>query len=89
MSPVPRSAETRADVAVRPRTAWLDNLRVVLIGGVITAHVATAYIVEVDWYFEERTTSEALTTAVTFPVFMAAIFGLGPLFSMRGGGRSK
>jgi fucose 4-O-acetylase-like acetyltransferase len=62
----------------------LDNLRVVLIGGVITAHVATAYIVEVDWYFEERTTSEALTTAVTFPVFLAAIFGLGPLFLVAG-----
>ncbi len=56
----------------------------VLIGGVITAHVATAYIVEVDWYFEERTTSEALTTAVTFPVFLAAIFGLGPLFLVAG-----
>jgi len=75
---IPSAAEART------RTAWLDNLRVVLIGGVIAAHVATAYIVEVDWYFEERTTSEALTTAVTFPVFLAAIFGLGPLFLVAG-----
>jgi hypothetical protein len=64
--------------------AWLDNLRVVLIGGVIVAHAATAYIVEVSWYYEERTTSELVTTAVTFPVFMAAIFGLGPLFLVAG-----
>jgi glucans biosynthesis protein C len=84
MRPAPSSGQTNAGVAVRPRSAWLDNLRVVLIGGVITAHVATAYIVEVDWYFEERTTSEALTTAVTFPVFLAAIFGLGPLFLVAG-----
>ncbi len=75
---VPAAAEAR------PRSAWLDNLRVALIAGVITAHAATAYIVEVDWYFEERTTSEALTTAVTFPVFIAAIFGLGPLFLVAG-----
>jgi fucose 4-O-acetylase-like acetyltransferase len=73
-----------AEAASRPRTAWLDNLRVVLIAGVITAHVATAYIVEVDWYFEDRTTAEPLVTAVTFPVFLGAIFGLGPLFLVAG-----
>jgi glucan biosynthesis protein C len=67
-----------------PRAPWLDNLRVVLIGGVIVAHAATAYIVEVSWYYEERTTSELTRTVVTFPVFMAAIFGLGPLFLVAG-----
>lgn len=66
------------------RAAWLDNLRVVLIGGVILAHAATAYIVEVSWYYEERTTSELTTTLVTFPIFTGAVFGLGPLFLVAG-----
>jgi glucan biosynthesis protein C len=68
----------------QPRAAWLDNLRVVLIGGVIIAHAATAYIVEVNWYYEERTANEAIRTAVTFPVFTAGVFGLGPLFLIAG-----
>lgn len=66
------------------RSAWLDNLRVTLIAGVIVAHAATAYIVEVDWYYDERTTNEVVRTLVTFPVFMAGIFGLGPLFLVAG-----
>lgn len=73
-----------ADTGVAPRQVWLDNLRVVLIGGVIVAHAATAYIVEVSWYYEERTTSELARMVVTFPVFLAAIFGLGPLFFVAG-----
>jgi hypothetical protein len=39
------------------RQAWMDNLRVVIIAGVIVAHTATAYILDFPWYYEERTAS--------------------------------
>ncbi len=71
-------------VAVRPRTAWADNLRVTLIAGVVVAHAATAYVVDVPWYYEERTTSTLTPLLLSFPVFLAAVFGLGPLFLVAG-----
>jgi glucan biosynthesis protein C len=71
-------------VVVRSRAAWVDNLRVALIAGVIVAHAATAYIVDVSWYYEERTTSMLTPLVLSFPVFMAAVFGLGPLFLVAG-----
>ena len=71
-------------VAVGDRAAWADNLRVALIAGVIVAHVATAYVVDVSWYYEERTTSVVTPLVLSFPVFLAALFGLGPLFLVAG-----
>lgn len=44
---------------LRPRLAWIDNLRVALIVGVIAAHVATAYIIDFDWYYMERGPSQS------------------------------
>jgi hypothetical protein len=32
------------------RWAWMDNLRVAVIAGVIVEHVATAYVLDIDWY---------------------------------------
>lgn len=68
----------------QPRQAWMDNLRITLISGVVVAHAATAYVVDVGWYYEERTGSTAFSTALSFPVFLGGIFGLGPLFVMAG-----
>jgi fucose 4-O-acetylase-like acetyltransferase len=79
-----------ADRSGAPRTSaagralWLDNLRIALIAGVIVAHVATAYVVDVDWYYEERTTTQWTSTLLSFPVLLAAVFGLGPLFLVAG-----
>ncbi len=66
------------------RALWLDNLRIALIAGVIVAHVATAYVVDVDWYYQERTTTQWASTVLSFPVLLAAVFGLGPLFLVAG-----
>ena len=77
-------AAKTAPPAAKPRRAWMDNLRIVLISGVIVAHAATAYVVDVGWYYEERTTSELTQTVLSFPVFLGGIFGLGPLLVMAG-----
>jgi glucan biosynthesis protein C len=68
----------------RVREAWPDTLRVVVIAGVIAMHAATAYVVDVGWYYEERTSSEAWQVALTVPAFLGGLFALGPLFFVAG-----
>jgi hypothetical protein len=66
------------------RLAWVDNLRVAVIVGVIGAHVAIIYALDVGWYYEERTASavaKALLAAVFSP---GALFGMGLLFFVAG-----
>lgn len=66
------------------RQAWIDNLRVAVIVGVIAAHVSTAYILDIDWYYEERTAS-AVSEALLAPVvWMGLLFGMGLLFLVAG-----
>ena len=45
----------KASATVRPRAGWMDNLRITAITGVIVLHAATAYILDIDWYYQERT----------------------------------
>ncbi len=81
-TPADLGRETRTPPA---REAWPDNLRLALISGVIVAHVATAYVVDlVGWYYEQRTTSQVATTVLSFPILLGALFGLGPLFVLAG-----
>ena len=64
---------------------WVDNLRVLVVAGVIVVHTATAYLTGIaDWYYDERTTSELWSTLLAFPVVVGALFGLGPLFLLAG-----
>lgn len=66
------------------RLAWMDNLRVVVIAGVIVAHAATTYAVDVEWYYQELTTSPLTRAMVTVPWGILALFGLAPLFLVAG-----
>jgi hypothetical protein len=56
------------------RRAWIDNLRIVVIVGVIGAHVSLINALDVGWYYEERTAGE-VTRAI-----LAAMFAPGLLF---------
>jgi hypothetical protein len=72
-----------AERAIR-REAWIDNLRVAIIVGVIGSHVALIYALDVDWYYAERTASEA-TKAVLAGIFSPGLlFGMGLLFFAAG-----
>lgn len=75
---------SRTGGMVPVREAWPDTLRVVVIAGVIAMHAATGYVVDVGWYYEERTTSEAWQVALTVPAFLGGLFALGPLFFVAG-----
>jgi Acyltransferase family len=66
------------------RWAWMDNLRVAVIAGVIIEHVATAYVLDIDWYYEERS-SNAVTEAIVGAIILpAALFAMAVLFLVAG-----
>ena len=66
------------------RVPWIDKLKILVITGVIVVHTATAYIVDISWYYEERTSSQPVQYIASFPALTAGIFGLGPLFLVGG-----
>jgi len=69
----------------RPREQWADNLRVAVIAGVIVVHTATAYVVDIPWYYnDERTTAGVVPMLLSPLVLMGALFALGPLFLLAG-----
>jgi len=72
-------------VESRPREQWADNLRVIVIAGVIVLHTATAYLAPISgWYYEERTSSGVWLVLLSGPASIGALFALGPLFLVAG-----
>jgi hypothetical protein len=71
-----------APVAVR--LAWVDNLKVAVIAGVVVVHAAMAYLIDADWYYMERTTSQLWPALVGLPGLLGGVFALGPLFLLAG-----
>lgn len=82
----PRGQVSATDAAKPPgRLAWIDNLKIATIAGVVVFHAATAYITDVaGWYYEERTTSQLSAWLVGAPGVVLALFLLGPLFLLGG-----
>jgi hypothetical protein len=77
--------ETAKDVKhARPREAWIDNVRVAVIIGVIGAHVAMIYALDVGWYYEERTASEVAKAILAALFAPGLLFGMGLLFFVAG-----
>jgi glucans biosynthesis protein C len=66
------------------RWAWMDNLRVVVIAGVIVEHVATAYVLDIDWYYEERSSNAVTEAIVGAAILPAALFAMAVLFLVAG-----
>jgi len=82
-APTSPSAPTDAQRTVH-RQAWIDNLRVVVVAGVIGAHVSLIYVLDVAWYYEERTAS-TVSKAVLAGVFSPGfVFGMGLMFFVAG-----
>lgn len=74
----------RETVRTREHEAWVDNLRVAVIAGVVVLHSATAYLGGADWYYMERTSSDLWATVLAFPATAGAMFGLAPLYLIAG-----
>jgi hypothetical protein len=82
--PTPPSAASAAAEPAARREAWVDNLRVVVVAGVIGSHVSVIYALDVGWWYEERTAS-GLAQAVLAGVFAPGLlFAMGLLFFVAG-----
>ena len=64
---------------MRDRLGHVDDLKVVLTAGVITAHAAITYGAEGSWFYEEDGPEW-----LTVPLAMGAVFGMGLFFFLAG-----
>lgn len=83
IEPLREAAHTGQDAASH-RHAWIDNLRVVIITGVIGAHVALIYALDVGWYYEERTASTVAKATLAAVFSPGLLFGMGLMFFLAG-----
>jgi len=66
------------------RSAWADNLKVVLVAGVIVAHTTMAWTHVGNWVFREPVVREPLLSALTLVTAVVSLFGM-PLFLLVAG----
>jgi glucans biosynthesis protein C len=79
------AAEARADRATGARFAYLDNLKILLVVGVIAVHVSITYGIDGAWYLESYDPMAAgVIDAVTVFVGIGFLFGLGLFFLIAG-----
>jgi fucose 4-O-acetylase-like acetyltransferase len=78
---------TQSDyVRTSAREKWVDNVRVLVIAGVIVAHTATAYVSDLaGWFYDDERAADGAWSVVVTPVAgFGALFALGPLFFLAG-----
>jgi fucose 4-O-acetylase-like acetyltransferase len=84
MAPVDTAAQAhRAGRAERSREAWADNLKVVLVIGVIVAHVTIAWTGVGSWVFTEGPVREPLFSLLVL-ASSGSLFGLALFFMIAG-----
>ena len=66
------------------RSAWADNLKVVLVAGVIVAHTTMAWTHVGNWVFREPVVREPLLSVLTLVTAVVSLFGM-PLFFLVAG----
>ena len=59
-------------------------MRVAILLGVIGSHVALIYVLDVDWYYDERTASQVATAVLAGLFLPGLLFGMGLLFFVAG-----
>jgi len=87
-------AEVAEARPVRARLGHVDDLKVALTVGVITAHAAITYGAEGDWFYREPEVPQpfggrevppgALSVVLTIPLALGSLFGMGLFFFLAG-----
>jgi len=72
------------DATVGRRSGWADNLKVVLVAGVIVGHTTMAWTGVGNWVLREPYVREPLLTLLTFASALGALFAM-PLFFLVAG----
>jgi glucans biosynthesis protein C len=69
---------------VRPRRAYLDNLKVVLVVGVIVGHVLITYADIGTWAYREASGNDAFLIPSALIVALGSLFAMGVFFLIAG-----
>jgi fucose 4-O-acetylase-like acetyltransferase len=77
-------ASAPARVAVVPRRAYLDNLKVLLVAGVIVAHAVFAWTRVGTWVLREPPVREPLLSTMELVALVGGLLGLAPFFLIAG-----
>ena len=72
------------DSAARPRRAYLDNLKVVLVVGVIVGHVLITYADVGTWAYRETSGNDAFLIPSALVVALGSLFAMGVFFFIAG-----
>jgi hypothetical protein len=78
------SSKSPTPVAVTHRRAYLDNLKVVLVVGVIVAHAVIAWTPFGVWVLREPSVREPLLSMLELTLLVGALLGLAPFFVIAG-----
>ena len=70
--------------AHRERRGDIDNLKVVLVAGVITTHAILSYADTGDWFYQEENLGDIATILVLLPGIVGALFAMGLFFLVAG-----
>ncbi|HEU0213527.1 MAG TPA: acyltransferase [Jiangellaceae bacterium] len=73
-----------ARAAAVARRAYLDNLKVLLVAGVIVAHAVFAWTTVGTWVLREPSIREPLLSAVELLALVGGLLGLAPFFVIAG-----
>ena len=85
MRATPDALPTRVpSVGAGFRAVWADNLKVVLVAGVVVAHTTMAWTHVGDWVFLEPPVREPLLSVLTLLTAVVGLFGM-PLFFLVAG----
>jgi hypothetical protein len=77
--------EDPTSVVPSGRFAYLDNLKVLMVVGVIVAHATFAWTDVGNWVVKEEQLREPALSLVTVVAAIAGLFGLGLFFLIAGG----
>jgi fucose 4-O-acetylase-like acetyltransferase len=72
------------DSGTRPRHAYLDNLKVVLVVGVILGHVLITYADVGTWAYRETSVNDAFLIPSALIVALGSLFAMGVFFLIAG-----
>lgn len=79
-----RSGGAPATRAHRERRGDIDNLKVVLVAGVILTHAVLTYADAGDWFYQEENLGDLVTILVFLPGLVGALFAMGLFFLVAG-----
>jgi glucans biosynthesis protein C len=81
---MPLQAAPPVGAPTKPRYAYADNLKVLLVAGVIVGHVTMAWTVDEAWVLDEPPVREPLLTLLNLVALVGVLFAMAAFFVIVG-----